>query len=280
MLATYDAVRYLTPLKEGGSLPAIVEMAEGDLFVVKFRGAGQGAKALIAELLVGEIARLMGLPIPEIALVSLPESIMKGERDPEIQDILAGSIGVNVGLRYLEGAFMFDPLAVKDLDPSLVARIVWLDALTTNVDRSHRNPNILYRTDGLWLIDHGATLYFHHNWEGLTEETVNTPFRPISQHILLSRLDDPELFRKIDAESTELLTEDALASILADVPDELLMDAPEGSTAPFESPEAGRKAYLDYFLGRLRGPRSFVDEALRAAEAGRDETLTMQGYRK
>ena len=280
VLSSYTAARYLVPLREGGSLPAVVEMEGGELFVVKFRGAGQGAKALIAELITGQIARALDLPVPDVALVSLDKSLAKTERDPEIQDILLGSVGVNVGLRYLEGAFMFDPLAVPDTDQRLIAGIVWLDALTTNVDRTHRNPNMLYREDGLWLIDHGAALYFHHNWAGLTPEIIASPFKPIREHIFLRNLTNSDLFREIDTAYTALLTEDVLAAIVQQVPDVLLLDAPEGSVPSFTTAEEAREAYLNYFVQRLSGPRPFVEEALSAAAAVQSEPLSMQGYRR
>lgn len=279
-LNTYTASRYLVPLREGGSLPAVMEMEGGEMFVVKFRGAGQGAKSLIAELIVGQIGQAIGLPVPDLALIHLDEPLARTEPDPEIQDILVGSVGVNVGLRYLEKAFMFDPLAIQDLDPRLVASTVWLDALTTNVDRTHRNPNILYREDGLWLIDHGAALYFHHNWAGVTPETMASRFQPIRDHILLRSLTDAGLFREVDAANTALLTSDVLESIVQTVPAELLLDAPAGSTAAFSTAEEGRAAYLEYFVRRLAGEHAFVDEALSAATTVQSQPLTMQGYRR
>lgn len=280
LFSSYRAERYMVPLREGGSLPAVMEVEGGKLFVVKFRGAGQGAGALVAELIVGTFARKLGLPVPELGLIELHPGIARTERDPEIQDILNGSVGVNVGLGYLEGAFMFDPLAVPSLDPDVAARIVWLDALTTNVDRTPRNPNLLYRSDGLWLIDHGAALYFHHNWSGLTEQQIRSPFAPIRQHILLGYLTDADLFRRVDEESTAALTEAFIEELLADIPDRLLIDAPEGTIPFFADAVAARAAYLDYFIRRLSGPRAFVDEALKAAESVRSQQPTMQGYRQ
>lgn len=279
-LKKYRAVRYVLPLREGGSLPAVVEMEGGELYVVKFRGAGQGARALIAELIVGRIGHALGLPIPDLSLVYLDEPLARTEPDPEIQDILLGSVGMNVGLGYLEGSFMFDPLAVEDLDPRLVISTVWLDALTTNVDRTHRNPNILYREDGLWLIDHGAALYFHHNWSGLTPETIASPFAPIRDHILLRRVEDEKLLREVDQANVDVLTPEVLEAIMAQVPEELLLDAPAGNPPAFSSAEEGRAAYLDYFVRRLSGPRAFADQIWTAAEAVRNEPLEMRGYRR
>ena len=273
MLPTHPAQRYVTPLREGGSLPAVVETPAG-LFVVKFRGAGQGARALVAEVIVGRIAQLVGLPLPALALVELDEAFGRAEPDPEIQDILRASRGVNVALAFVEGAFSFDPLAASDLvAPETAAEIVWLDALTTNIDRTARNPNLLVARghDGpdLWLIDHGAALYFHHNWEVVDEERARTPFPAIRDHVLLSIAGDLEA---ADERLAPLLTEDALRNVLTDVPDALLLDAPHGRPAPFESAEAARRAYLDYFQARLRARRAWVGEAVRAQGAGPDAT--------
>ena len=271
MLATHAAHRYVTPLREGGSLPALVDTEAGP-YVVKFRGAGQGARALVAELLVGGIARRLGLPLPDLALVELDDAFGRAEPDPEIQDILKASRGLNVGLGFVEGAFPFDPLASADLIGSdLAASVVWLDALTTNIDRTARNPNLLVAPGDsgpeVWLIDHGAALYFHHDWASVTEERANTPFPAIRDHILLHLAGDIEA---ADARLVPLLDADALREIVAAVPDALLMDAPEGRTPPFKTAEANRAAYLDYFLARLGGPRAFVAEAVRAQAAGAD----------
>src|SRR5262245_42677121 len=164
-LPRHAATRYVQPLREGGSLPAVVDTADGGLFVVKFRGAGQGAKALIAELIVGRLAQAIGLPVPALAIVELSDAFGRSEPDPEIQDILRGGEGVNVGLRYLDGAFNFDAAAAGDLVPvELATRLVWFDALVTNVDRTPRNPNMLVWRRSPWLIDHGGALYAHHDW--------------------------------------------------------------------------------------------------------------------
>ncbi len=277
-LASRTAARYALPLREGGSLPAIVETDDGGLFVVKFRGAGQGARALVAELIVGRLAQRLGLPVPELAMVRLNEGFGRTEPDPEIQDILRGSRGPNVGLRYLDGAFTYDPVAVADLvPPERAAEIVWLDALVTNIDRTARNPNLLVWEGDLWLIDHGAALYFHHDWPGVDEAKARLPFAPIRDHVLLPRAASVEA---ADARLAPVLTEDVLRAVLAEVPDDLLMDAPEGRTPPFETPEANRQAYLDYFRARLAAPRPFAAEAeraRRAVQAARPEPL---GYRR
>lgn len=278
-ISTYPGVRYLVPLKEGGSLPAIVDTDGGGLFVVKFRGAGQGAKTLVAEIVVGQLARELGLPAPEIAIVTLHEGFGRTEKDPEIQDILKASVGENVGLRYLEEAYTFDPLAVPDLDPDLAARIVWLDAFVSNVDRTPRNPNLLYRPDGLWLIDHGAALYFHHSWSTVDEERMRAPFVMIRDHVLLRYVDEERL-RKADEEMAGAITDGMLASVLGAVPDTLFMSAPAGTAPPFESPEENRKAYCAYFRTRLESGREFLEEAVRAARGAKEIAPEKQGYRR
>src|SRR4051794_23045407 len=176
--------RYVAPLREGGSLPAVVETTHGRSFVVKFHGAGQGARALLAEAIVAGLARALDLPVPTPAIVELAEGFGNAEPDPEIQDILKGSVGPNFGLGYLAGALAFDPAVDRDVDPDLAASIVWLDALVTNVDRSARNTNLLLAQGRLWLIDHGAALYVHHRWEGW-QDRIQSPFPQIKDHVLL-----------------------------------------------------------------------------------------------
>ncbi len=264
-LATYSALRYVTPLREGGSLPALVE-TDGGLFVVKFRGAGQGARALVAELIVGGLAERLGLPLPEVAVVELSPEFGRAEPDPEIQDILRGSVGPNVGLGFVPGAFAYEPSAHADLvDPALAADVVWLDALTTNIDRTARNPNLLVaRSDigpQLWLIDHGAALYFHHNWAAVDAERARAPFPPIRDHVLLSVAGPIEA---ADARLASRLDPATVAGVLADVPDALLTDAPPGREPPFDSAEATRGAYAAFFRQRLDAPRRWVEEAARA----------------
>jgi hypothetical protein len=277
-LATPTAARYALPLREGGSLPALVETDDGSLFVVKFRGAGQGARALVAELIVGRIAQRLGLPVPDLALVHLDEGFGRTEPDPEIQDILRGSRGPNVGLRYLDGAFTYDPVAVADLvPPERAAEIVWLDAFATNIDRTARNPNLLVWNDDLWLIDHGAALYFHHDWPSVDETRSRSPFAPIRDHVLLLRAASLDA---ADERLAPVLTEETLRSVLEEIPADLLMDAPEGRTPPFDSPEANRRAYLDYFRARLAGPRAFATEAERARRAVQSEAPEPLRYRR
>ena len=168
-MRTVRATRYATPLREGGSLPGVVEADDDGMYVVKFRGAGQGARALIAEALVAQLGLALELPVPRPAIVMLDQGFGQAEPDPEIQDILKGSVGANFGLAYLPGALAFDPAVDRDVAPELAASIVWLDALATNVDRSARNTNLLLARGRLWLIDHGAALYVHHRWEGWQE---------------------------------------------------------------------------------------------------------------
>lgn len=268
MLPTYTATRYVVPLREGSSLPAILDTEDGGLFVAKFRGAGQGARALIAEFIVGLLALHVGLPVPDLALIYLDAAFGRTEPDPEIQDILKGSRGLNVGLRYLEGAFTFNAVAVADfVSPERAADVVWFDAYTTNIDRTPRNPNLMFWNRRLWLIDHGAALYFHHNWETVDEARIHTPFAPIKDHVLLPLAGDLEA---ADARLTARLDDAALRQTLALVPEELLMDAPPGRQPPFASADANREAYFRFLSQRLHGPRAFLDEAVRAQQE-RDE---------
>ena len=261
-ISTLEATRYVVPLREGGSLPAVIETDGGELFVVKFRGAGQGAKALVAELIVALLARRLDLPVPEPALIELDESFGKSERDPEIQDILRGSRGLNVGLRYLDGAFNFDCVAdLARFDPELAARIVWLDAFTYNVDRTARNPNMLVWQGDFWLIDHGVALYFHHDWQGVDEQTPLSSFPAIAEHVLLERALDPG---EVDVALTELLGEETITDILRAVPSELLLDQRGSEGEEFSSAEEARAAYARVLSRRLEGERAFVHEASRA----------------
>ncbi|HEX5528013.1 MAG TPA: HipA family kinase [Methylomirabilota bacterium] len=266
-LARHAATRYVQPLREGGSLPAVVDTADGGLFVVKFRGAGQGPKALIAELVVGQLAQALDLPVPELALVDLSGAFGRSEPDPEIQDILRGSQGVNVGLRYLDGAFNFAAAAAGELiSPDFATRLVWLDALVTNPDRSHRNPNLLVWRRGPWLIDHGSALYAHHDWPTVDEARTRTPFPRIRDHVLLDRAGD---LGAVDAALAGALSPDVVAGVLARVPDALLTDPLGGRE--FASAAAARARYVEYLTVRLRAPRDFVAEATRAQAQARRE---------
>ncbi len=277
MLPVHTATRYVVPLREGGSLPAILETESGAPYVAKFRGAGQGARALVAEVIVGRLAQHLGLPVPEIVILELDESFGRSERDPEIQDVLAASRGINVGIGYLAGAFNYDPVAVDDVDAALAADIVWFDALVSNIDRTPRNPNIMYWNDGLWLIDHGAALYFHHSWETLDDDRARAPFRGIADHVLLGFAGD---VGDADRRLAGRITDGVLEQTLADVPDALLMDAPRGTAPPFSTPEENRRAYLSYFRTRLSGERAFALEAEAARLRAKQQTPRPMGYRR
>jgi len=250
MPRTVIATRYVTPLREGGSLPAIVEADDLGTYVVKFRGAGQGRKALVAEWVAGEIGRALGLSVPEIVLVDLRPGLGRAEPDPEIQDLLRASGGLNLALDYLPGSLGFDPL-VEPPDGVLASRILWFDALVQNVDRTPRNTNLLVWHGRLWLIDHGASLYFHHNWPGqdgpALEAVAQRPFAAARDHVLLPFADG---ISEADAGLAPLLTPGVLEGIVAAIPDEWLAAEPG-----FGGPEEVRSAYLSYLTSRLREPR-------------------------
>ena len=250
-------VRYVVPLREGGSLPAVVETDRGGAFVVKFLGAGQGAKALVAELLAAGLAHALDLPVPTPAVVTLGDGFGKSEPDPEIQDILRGSIGDNFGLAYLPGALPFDPAVDRELSPELAAEIVWFDAYITNVDRTVRNTNLLLWEQRLWMIDHGAALYVHHRWEGW-EERVHSPFPQIKDHVLLPFVGDLSV---ADARLRQLLTDEVIGAVVADVPDAWL-----GGETIFPDLDAHRAAYVTYLRSRLHGPRRWLQEAIDAGQ--------------
>lgn len=253
-LRIISATRYVTPLREGGSLPAIVEGDDEGLYVLKFRGAGQGAKALIAELIGGEIARALGLPVPEIVLVELDPDLARTEPDPEIQHLIRASAGLNLALDYLPGSITFDPV-VEQPDAELASAIVWFDALVSNVDRTPRNTNLLVWHRKLWLIDHGAALYFHHNWDGYLQRATD-PFVLIRNHVLLPFASE---LREADTILGALLTRDVIERIVAQVPDAWL-----GGDAPFASADEHRAAYTQYLCKRIEAPHAFAGEALRA----------------
>ena len=214
-MRTVNTTRYVTPLREGGSLPAIIEADDDGMYVLKFRGAGQGTKALIAEVIAGELARAAGLLVPELVFVNLDPEIAKTEPDPEIQDLIRASGGLNLGLDYLPGSVMFDPVAEKP-DADLASRIVWFDAYVTNVDRTPRNANMLMWHRRLWLIDHGASLYFHHSWTDMDQRT-KAPFPLIKEHILLPFASALEA---ADKAMTALITEEVIKGVVDLVPDD------------------------------------------------------------
>jgi hypothetical protein len=266
-LPRHDATRYLQPLREGGSLPAVIDTEGGGLFVVKFRGAGQGAKALIAELLVGTLAGAVGLPTPELALIEIGPSFGRTEPDPEIQEILKKSHGVNVGLRYLDGAFNFDPSAAGELvSADFATRLVWFDAFVTNPDRTHRNPNLLVWQREPWLIDHGAALYAHHDWRSVDEARARVAFPLIKSHVLLEQSGD---LPAADAELRRAITPAVIDEALARLPDELLLDEVNGRE--FASGDEVRTRYRDYLTTRLAASETFVAAALEARETLRRE---------
>jgi hypothetical protein len=238
------------PLREGGSLPALMEASDDGLYVVKFRGAGQGPKALVAELVAGELARRLGLLVPEIAFVLVDPVLGRAEPDPEIQDLIAASAGLNLGLDFLPGALPFEPAAGLPLDPAVAAAVVWFDALVTNVDRTPRNPNLLVWHERLWLIDHGAALHVHHQtWD--MAPFARRPFEAIRDHVLLPFAGS---VLEADERLAPMLDGDVLEDVAALVPDEWLDD----------QPDARRAAYVDYLSARLEAPRAFAAEAERA----------------
>ena len=250
-----SVTRYVTPLREGGSLPAIVEADDDGMYVLKFRGAGQGPKALIAELLSGEIARVLGFRVPEIVLAELDVELSRTEPDPEIQDLLKNSAGLNLGMDYLPGSITFDPV-VDEIDGGLASDIVWFDAFITNVDRTARNSNMLMWHKELWLIDHGASLYFQHSWENWEEQSVK-PFAPIAQHILLPFADD---IAGADSRMRDKLESGSFADLSDLIPNAWLA---QGVQVAQES----RAVYAGFLKKRLENSEIFVREALRAREA-------------
>jgi len=241
------ATRYVTPLREGGSLLALVEADDDGLYVLKFRGAGQGPKALVAEVVAGELARGLGLPVPELVLVELDPAIGRAEPDPEIQDLLLASGGTNLGMDFLPGALPFSPAAGPPPDPDLAAAIVWLDALVTNVDRTPQNPNLLWWHRRLWLIDHGAALYWHHAHDSRPAD-AGAPFEAIADHVLLPFAASVE---EADARLAPLVTGELLERVAAHLP-AVWLDGED------------RGVYADYLSRRLEPPRRFAEEADRA----------------
>jgi hypothetical protein len=261
-LPVHAATRYVQPLREGGSLPAVVDTQDGGLFVAKFRGAGQGAKALVAEIIAGLLAREARLPTPEIALIDIPESFGRSEPDPEIQDLLRSSHGLNFGVRYLDGAFNFDGNAAADfISAKLAARIVWFDAFVSNPDRTHRNPNLMICSREPYLIDHGAALYVQHDWPSVDDARTRSRFQLIKDHVLLRDSGDIE---EADRELAPLMTEETIRRAVDAVPDDLL-SVPE-VRADFPSARAARDRYVSYLTLRASAPRAFVDEAVSARE--------------
>ena len=247
MLQTVRATRYVTPLREGGSLPAIIEADNLGLYVLKFRGSGQGPLALVSELIAGEIGRALDLNVPELVLVEVDAAFGRNEPDEEIRDLLRASVGLNLGLDYLPGSTMFDPAARDTADTRLASQVVWFDAFVTNVDRTAKNPNLLYWHKALYLIDHGAALYFHHNWQN-AEQFVESAFPAISDHVLLPAA---AAIEEAGAGLREKLNPAVFTKILDWVPDTWL-------------PAAQRATYVDLLARRLGVSSIFVQEAIRA----------------
>ncbi|MEJ7587309.1 MAG: HipA family kinase [Ferruginibacter sp.] len=255
-IRTVNVTRYVTPLREGGSLPAIVEADDGFLYVLKFRGAGQGVKSLIAEFIGGEIARVLGLRVPEIVFAHVDTAFGRTEPDEEIQDLLKASAGLNLGLHYLSGSITFDP-TVNEVEPTLASQIVWLDCFITNMDRTVRNTNMLSWHKELWLIDHGACLYFHHNWQHWEEQAMR-PFVLVKDHVLLARASELD---SADRAFHSLLTEAHIRSIVSLVPEEWLANDPY-----FNTTVEYRLAYVQFLTSRLAHSSIFLKEAQHAAK--------------
>lgn len=241
--------RYITPLREGGSMPALVEADDNFKYVIKFRGAGQGTNALIAELIGGEIARFLGFKVPEIVFADLDEGFGRTEPDEEIQDLLKFSVGNNLGLHYLSGSITFDP-AVNKLSPKLSSEIVWLDALLMNMDRTCKNTNMLMWNKELWLIDHGASLYFHHSWTDYEQQAAK-PFSLIKDHVLL---ENASLLKEVNEAFSVKLSLEKVNSIIDLIPDDFL-----SKDFGFESFEAHRNAYKNFFKIRLENINQLTD---------------------
>lgn len=277
-LPTLEARSYLQPLREGGSLPAVLE-TDGGMFVTKFRGAGQGPRALIAELVVALLALELGLPVPEPAVITLPDGFGADQGDPEIRELLEASAGpdiVNMGLRYMDGAFNYDPAAAEEfMDPETAAAVVWLDAYVTNPDRTARNPNLMVWERRPWLIDHGTALYAHHSWGSVTRERTRAAFPMIRDHVLLPVAGDLEA---ADARLAPTLEAETLAAILDAVPDALLMDPL--ARGPFDRADQARERYTRWLAERLEPPRAFVADAVRAREERRDRPPERKAVRR
>ncbi|MDC0711343.1 aminotransferase class I and II [Stigmatella sp. ncwal1] len=255
MMRTVIATRYVTPLREGGSLPAIVEAEDSGLYVLKFRGAGQGPKALIAELIAGELARAVGLRVPELVFIHLDPVLGRAEPDGEIRDLIKASAGLNLAMDYLPRSITFDPVAGPAPGTAEASSIVCFDAYVTNVDRTPKNPNMLVWHRALWLIDHGAALYFHHSWEGYLER-ARSAFAPIKDHVLLPWASE---LRAAEALLRERLTPEVLEGVVGLIPEEWLE-----AEAGFPSKAEHRAAYVAFLRERLASTPVFIQEAERA----------------
>ena len=252
MIPTVAVTRYVVPLREGGSLPGLVEAEDLGTYVCKFRGAGQGVRVLVAEVVVGELARRIGVPTPELVALELDAEIARYEADEEVQDLLNASLGLNLGVDFLPGSFGYD--ASCEPDPELAGRILWLDALCANVDRSWRNPNLLVWRGEVHAIDHGAALYFHHAWPGGPGDPARFAHQPYDtgEHIL--RHYAAEALAQ-DEELAALVSEELVREVLELVPDGWLEPVPGAAT-----PEALRERYASYLLARVRGARGWLPQ--------------------
>lgn len=249
-LRDVNIIRYIQPFREGGSLPGLVDADDGFSYVIKFRGAGQGKKALVAELIGGELARFLGLRMPEMVFAELDPSFARMEPDEEIQDLLRFSVGKNLGVHFLNGAITFDA-NVDEISEEEASKIVWLDALLMNVDRTARNTNMLIWHKELWLIDHGASLYFHHSWDNW-EEQLAKPFVQIKDHVLLNKA---SYVRAVDKEYRNYFNADTISAILNTIPDEWLQE--EGREL---TPDKAREVYKNFLLGRLSQSDIFLNQ--------------------
>lgn len=255
MIRTVTASRYVIPLREGGSLPAVVEADDGALYVMKFVGAGQGPKALVAELIAGEIGRALGLNVPELVIMHMSPLLGRNENDEEIRDLLRASVGLNLGMRFLPGAFAYNALLQPPPPAELASAVVWFDAFVTNVDRTDRNVNMLLWQQGLWLIDHGAALYFHHDWASYHERILSS-FPMVAQHTLLRNASQ---LAQADEAAHHRLNENVFQHIVGETPDAwLAFDGALGDPAML------RQAYVTYLVERLAHSSIFVEEAERA----------------
>ncbi len=260
-MRTVAATRYVTPLREGGSLPGLVEADDDGLYVVKFRGAGQGPRALVAEWLAGELARAIGLPVPDLVGVEVDPALGDSEPDEEIHDLVGASGGLNLGMDFLPGALSFNPAAAtarEVIGPEFAADVVWLDALVTNPDRTAQNPNLLVWHGRPWLIDHGAALYIHHTWRD-PDAHARRPFERIADHVLLPYAGP---IAAADERHAARIDEAVLDRVVSALPDQWLPDDPTTGDAA-----AQRRAYVRYLTQRLEAPRGFVEEADRARAA-------------
>lgn len=254
-IRTVDVVQYIKPLREGGSMPAIVKADDGFLYVLKFRGAGQGKKALIAELIGGELARAIGLKVPELVFMNLDDSFSKTEPDEEIQDLLKFSVGLNLGLHFLSSAITYDPL-VSDIDALTASKIVLLDSVMSNIDRTAKNPNLLKWNKELWVIDNGASFYFHHNW-ATWENHLTRTFPLIKDHVLLERA---TVLQEAATGIKEVLKSDVIAEIINLIPEDWLLSESDDLT-----PDQMRVAYNQFLKAKV----SMIDSLLKEAEDAR-----------